>query len=80
MPMQCYCNRCCSITAQALQLIYKGEEILPVIESEEDLFRVTDAAIQFFDDNANPSERFRFTIERVGEDKFIEKMKEAYHG
>ena len=60
--------------------IYKGEEILPVIESEEDLFRVTDAAIQFFDDNANPSERFRFTIERVGEDKFIEKMKEAYHG
>lgn len=28
--------------------IYKGEEILPVIESEEDLFRVTDAAIQFF--------------------------------
>jgi anaerobic sulfite reductase subunit C len=51
-----------------------------VIESEEDLFRVTDAAIQFFDDNANPSERFRFTIERVGEDKFIEKMKEAYHG
>ena len=60
--------------------IHKGEEILPVIESEEDLFRVTDAAIQFFDDNANPSERFRFTIERVGEDKFIEKMKEAYHG
>ena len=60
--------------------IHKGAEILPVIESEEDLFRVTDAAIQFFDDNANPSERFRFTIERVGEDKFIEKMKEAYHG
>ena len=27
--------------------IHKGEEILPVIESEEDLFRVTDAAIQF---------------------------------
>ncbi len=38
----------------------------------EQLFRVTDAAIQFFDDYANPSERFRFTLERVGIDKFKE--------
>ena len=60
--------------------IHKGEEILPVIESEEDLFRVTDAAIQFFDDHANPSERFQYTIERVGIDKFKETLKEAYNG
>ena len=46
--------------------IHKGEELLPVITSEETLFRVTDAAIQFFDDHANPSERFQYTIERVG--------------
>ncbi len=60
--------------------IYKGEELLPVITSEETLFRVTDAAIQFFDDNAKPSERFRYTIERVGIDKFKETIKEAYNG
>ena len=44
--------------------IHKGEEVVPVIKDEETLFRVTDAAIQFFDDNANPSERFQFTIEQ----------------
>ena len=60
--------------------IHKGEELLPVITSEETLFRVTDAAIQFFDDHANPSERFRYTIERVGIDKFKETLKEAYNG
>ena len=51
-----------------------------MIISEETLFRVTDAAIQFFDDYANPSERFRYTIERVGIDKFKETLKEAYNG
>ena len=60
--------------------IHKGEELLPVITSEETLFRVTDAAIQFFDDYANPSERFQYTIERVGIDKFKETLKEAYNG
>ena len=60
--------------------ICKGESFLPVITSEEQLFRVTDAAIQFFDDYANPSERFRFTLDRVGIDKFKEVIKEAYNG
>lgn len=60
--------------------VHKGEELIPVIKSEEQLFRVTDAAIQFFDDNAKPSERFRLTIERVGVDKLKEVLKEAYDG
>lgn len=60
--------------------IHRGEQLLPVITSEEQLFRVTDAAIQFFDDHANPSERFQFTLERVGIDKFKEVLKEAYDG
>lgn len=60
--------------------ICKGEYPLPLITSEEQLFRVTDAAIQFFDDNANPSERFKFTIDRVGREKFYEVLKEAYNG
>ena len=60
--------------------IHKGQTLLPVITDKEQLFRVTDAAIQFFDDNANPSERFQFTIERVGEDKFKKVIEEAYNG
>ena len=60
--------------------VFKGESYLPVITSEEQLFAVTDAAIQFFDDNANPGERFRATLERVGLDKFQEVIKEAYNG
>ena len=41
---------------------------------------MTDAVIQFFDEYAIPSERFRFTLERVGIDKFKEVIKEAYNG
>ena len=59
--------------------IHKGEEFLPVLKSEEELFRVADAAIQFFDDYAKPSERFQFTIERVGIDKFKEALLAAYN-
>jgi dissimilatory sulfite reductase (desulfoviridin) alpha/beta subunit len=51
-----------------------------VITSEEQLFAVTDAAIQFFDDNANPGERFRMTLERVGLDQFQKVIEEAYNG
>lgn len=60
--------------------IAKGETPLPLITKEEQLYRVTDAAIDFFAENGNPSERFRFTIDRVGKEKFIKKMEEAYHG
>ena len=60
--------------------IHRGEELLPVVTSEEQLFRITDAAIQFFAENAKPSERFQFTLERVGLDKFKEVLKEAYNG
>ncbi len=60
--------------------IVKGKELLSVVESEEQLFRITDAAIQFFDDNAKPSERFKFTLDRVGLDKFEKVIKEAYNG
>ncbi len=60
--------------------ISKGEELLPLITDEEQLFHVTDAAIQFFDDNANQGERFKFTIERVGVDKLKKVLQEAYEG
>ena len=91
-----YCGRCaksCPVDAWDVNEAYivsfggtfgnhisKGQEFLPLITSEEQLFRVTDAAIQFFDDHANPGERFKFTIDRVGTEKLQEVLKGAYNG
>lgn len=60
--------------------VYKGEEIVPLIKDKDALFRVTDAAIEYFEENANPSERFRKTIERLGIDSLKEKVTAAYNG
>ena len=57
--------------------IAKGEPIVPFIEDHDTLMRVCDAAIEFFAANANPSERFRFTLDRVGHDKFRAVIMEA---
>jgi dissimilatory sulfite reductase (desulfoviridin) alpha/beta subunit len=57
-----------------------GEEVLPLIHSEEQLYRVTDAAIEFFAKHAQPGERSRRMIERVGKDVFKKAMEEAYYG
>ncbi len=59
--------------------IHKGEEMLPIIRDKETLFRVTDAAIDYFDENANKSERFRKTIERLGDDGLKEAITKAYN-
>jgi dissimilatory sulfite reductase (desulfoviridin) alpha/beta subunit len=58
--------------------IYKGEEIVPIIKDKETLFRVADAAINFFENNAKPGERFRLTLQRVGEEEFRKEIRAAY--
>lgn len=60
--------------------IRRGEAVIPFIEDHEKLFAVCDAAINFFDANAKPGERFRLTIDRIGKDKFEKAIKEAYDG
>ena len=60
--------------------IAKGEPIVPFIEDHDTLMRVCDAAIEFFAENAKPSERFRFTLDRVGHDKFREVIIGAING
>ena len=60
--------------------INKGETIIPFIEDKEKLMKVCDAAIEFFAENANAGERFKFTLDRVGIDKFKEKIEEVYNG
>jgi dissimilatory sulfite reductase (desulfoviridin) alpha/beta subunit len=59
--------------------INKGEAIIPFIESHDKLMAVCDAAIQYFDDNANAGERFKFTLDRVGRENFEKVILEAYN-
>lgn len=58
--------------------INKGEQIVPFIEDRDTLLRVCDAAINFFKENADPGERFKFTIDRVGKEKLAEEVWNAY--
>ncbi len=58
--------------------ISRGEPIIPFITDKEKLFRVCDTAVKFFEENANPGERFKFTLDRVGWDEFRKIILEAY--
>lgn len=60
--------------------ISKGETIIPFIEDKEKLLAICDAAIEFFAENANPGERFKFTLDRIGREKFTKKILEVYNG
>ena len=59
--------------------INKGYTIVPFVEDKDTLFRLCDAALDFFKENANPSERFKFTVDRVGREKLDEKIWDAYN-
>ena len=60
--------------------IYQGENLLPIIKDKETLFRVTDAAVTYFEKNANSGERFRLMLQRIGEEGFKKVITEAYRG
>lgn len=59
--------------------ISRGVPVIPFVEDEETLFAVCDAALDFFRENAKPSERFKFTVDRVGKEKLDEVIWEAYN-
>lgn len=58
--------------------VHKGEVVIPFIEDHDKLMAVCDAAIRFFGENAEPGERFKFTIDRIGKEKFEQAIKDAY--
>jgi anaerobic sulfite reductase subunit C len=60
--------------------IHKGSQLLPFIKDKEQLFRITDAAIEFFDRHGKAGERFKYTIDRIGWEEFQKEMEEAFHG
>ena len=59
--------------------IQKGTVILPIIHDKETLFRVTDAALDYFAEYAQKGERFVKTLERLGWDGLREKVETAYY-
>lgn len=60
--------------------INKGEAIIPFVEDKDKLFEICDAALHFFEENANSGERFKFTIDRIGKEKFNDAILNAYNG
>ena len=58
--------------------IAKGEPVIPFISDHDLLMKICDAAIEFFERNANPGERFKFTLDRVGRDVFEKEIREVY--
>jgi dissimilatory sulfite reductase (desulfoviridin) alpha/beta subunit len=60
--------------------IARGEQFLPVIRDTETLFRVADAALDFFDTHGKPGERFRLAVDRTDWDTFKKAVEAAYHG
>ncbi len=60
--------------------IYKGAQLLPLIKEKDQLFRVTDATIDFFREHGKPGERFKFTLDRIGWEEFEKIIEEALNG
>ncbi len=60
--------------------IHKGNEIVPFVEDHDQLIRICDATIQFFDDHAQPNDRLQFTIDRFGQENFNKLIQAAYDG
>jgi len=58
--------------------IAKGKQVLPIIRDKGTLLRIADAAVKFFEDHANPSERFRTAIDRAGWEHFKHAVEDAY--
>lgn len=54
-----------------------GEQLIPLITDKEKVFRVVDAAIEFFKEHGKAGERFRITINRVGKEKLRARLEEA---
>ncbi len=59
--------------------IHRGENIVPFFESEEKLFKLCDATIDFFAANAIAGDRLQFAIDRYGQDRFNELIRKVYN-
>jgi anaerobic sulfite reductase subunit C len=58
--------------------IHRGKQIVPFFEGEEKLYRICDAAVDFFDRNAKAGDRLQFAIDRYGQERFEELIRRAF--
>lgn len=61
------------------QLI-KGQPAVPVVKTEEQLFRITDAAVEYFRAHGTRGERFGKMLARIGREDFDAEIAKAYEG
>lgn len=54
-----------------------GRNFLPLLHSEDELYRVIDVVLDFFESHAKPGERFARTVERIGWDKVEQLVQEV---
>lgn len=52
-----------------------AKPLLPLIYNKEDLFKIIDATIEFFNQVGKPGERFRLTLDRVGWEELANRLK-----
>lgn len=55
-----------------------GKTFLPLVFDEDKIFKIVDAALKFFEENAKSGERFRNMLDRVGWEKLIEEVQNIY--
>ncbi|HOQ36256.1 MAG TPA: 4Fe-4S binding protein [Acetivibrio sp.] len=54
-----------------------GKQLLPIIFSKEDLHKVIEATLAFFEEHGKPGERFGNTLDRVGWDLLKNRLEEV---
>jgi len=57
-----------------------GKKLLPIIFTTDELFKVVDATLKFYEKHGKPSERFRNTIDRVGWDLLEKEVTSVLQG
>lgn len=51
-----------------------GRQLLPIIFSKEELHKVIEATLAFFEEHGKPGERFGNTLDRVGWDLLKDRL------
>lgn len=58
--------------------IRRGRQIVPFFESEDTLFRLCDATMDYFAENGQKGDRLEMTIARTGQDEFDAMIRKVY--
>lgn len=75
------CGRCVKVCRKAAlrggvgyKIYFAGKNLLPMIRDEETLYKITDAALKYFEAHAKPRERLGKLLERLGTTEFKEQL------